>query len=189
MSVLEVQRAMRTMRAMFDARGLELGDLEGLDAGEVERMVTMLDMFHVRAGPRDIVVILRRLKNSDLVKAAAAIDEGRRAAAIVISKEKLSGVNVKCLHDNFGRHAEHFNLQDLQVDIARHVLVPRHTILPRAEVDELLKGLMIKSKAQLPSILESDAMARYIGAHPGDVIRIERKSPTAGETLFYRHCV
>lgn len=189
MSVTDVQRAMRTMRAMFVARGHELGDLESLDDSEVERMATKLDMFHVQAGTRDIVVILRRLKNSDLVKAAAVIDEERRASAIVISKDKLSGVNIKCLHDNFGRRAEHFNLQDLQVDIAQHVLVPHHTILPRGDVDELLKGLMIKSRLQLPSILESDAMARYIGAHPGDVVRIERKSPTAGETLFYRHCV
>jgi DNA-directed RNA polymerase subunit H (RpoH/RPB5) len=61
--------------------------------------------------------------------------------------------------------------------------------MQRGDVDALLKGLMVKSKAQLPSILESDAMARYIGARPGDVVRIERKSPTAGETVFYRHCI
>lgn len=189
MSVTDVQRAVRTVKAMFAARGIDPGDLEGLDDGEVERLATQQDMFHVKAGARDLVFILRKLKNSDLVKAASAMEEARRNGAIVVSKDKLSGVNIKCLHDNFGRSAEHFDLHDLQVDIARHALVPRHTVMPVEEVEALVKSLMIKSKLQLPSILESDAMARYIGARPGDVVRIERKSPTAGETLFYRHCV
>jgi DNA-directed RNA polymerase subunit H (RpoH/RPB5) len=189
MSVFEVQRATRTIRAMFAARGHELGDLQHADDAEVERLATRSDVFSLRAGPKDVVFILRKLKNSDIVKAAAALEEGRRGAAMVISRDKLTGVNVKCLHDNFGRRAEHFSLQDLQIDIATHIFVPRHTIMSVEEVDSLLKELMIRSKLQLPSILESDAMARYIGAKPGDVVRIERSSPTAGETLFYRHCV
>jgi DNA-directed RNA polymerase subunit H (RpoH/RPB5) len=189
MSVSEVQKAIRTIKAMLVSRGHELGDLEGVDNTEIEQLATTKDVFFLPAAAKDVVVILRKLKNSDIVKAAAAVEEGRRQEVILVSRDKLTGVNVKCLHENFGRRAEHFHLQDLQIDIAKHVLVPRHTIMPKSEVDALLKELMIKSKLQLPSILETDAMARYIGARPGDVVRIERPSPTAGETLFYRHCV
>jgi hypothetical protein len=48
-----------------------------------------------------VVVILRKLKNSDIVKAAAAVEEGVMRSSSC--PDKLTGVNVKCLHENFGR--------------------------------------------------------------------------------------
>jgi DNA-directed RNA polymerase subunit H len=38
----------------------------------------------------------------------------------------------------------------------------------------------------LPRILDSDPVAKIIRARPGQVLRITRKSPTAGETIYYR---
>lgn len=53
------------------------------------------------------------------------------------------------------------------------------------EKEELLKTYGISTK-HLPRILDSDPVIKAIGGKIGDVIKIVRKSPTAGETNYYR---
>jgi DNA-directed RNA polymerase subunit H (RpoH/RPB5) len=42
---------------------------------------------------------------------------------------------------------------------------------------------------QMPLLDSQDMMARWIGAKPGDIVEITRKSETAGSTPYYRLCV
>ncbi|BCU67314.1 DNA-directed RNA polymerase subunit H [Sulfolobales archaeon HS-7] len=69
-----------------------------------------------------------------------------------------------------------------------HVLVPKHEKLPLAEAVKILKELGVKPE-ELPWIRASDPIARAIGAKPGDIIRITRKNPTAGEFILYRYVI
>ena len=73
----------------------------------------------------------------------------------------------------------------ITINIFENELVPKHEILSEEEKKELLKRLGIKEK-ELPKILESDPAARALGAKKGDVIKITRKSPTAGKCYYYR---
>ena len=75
-----------------------------------------------------------------------------------------------------------------EFDIFEHELVPRHILLTKEEKARLLR-LLKKKPWQLPWIRASDPAARAIGARPGDVIKIIRKSPTAGEIVVYRYVV
>ena len=70
-------------------------------------------------------------------------------------------------------------------NVMENYLVPRHSIMPQEEVDALLEkyGITI---TQLPKILMADPSAKAIGAKPGEVIMIERESPTAGLSIYYR---
>jgi DNA-directed RNA polymerase subunit H len=43
--------------------------------------------------------------------------------------------------------------------------------------------------SQLPYIMISDKAIEDLDARPGDVIKITRKSPTAGESVYYRYVV
>lgn len=70
-------------------------------------------------------------------------------------------------------------------DIQKHELVPSHIILKKEEVEKLLKTYHI-TKAQLPRILIDDPVVVAIGAKEGDVLKIIRKSPTAGISVSYR---
>ncbi len=72
-----------------------------------------------------------------------------------------------------------------EFNIFSHKLVPKHEILKEEEKEELLKKYGV-SLRQLPRILSSDPVVKVLGAKPGDVIRIRRKSLTAGETVYYR---
>jgi DNA-directed RNA polymerase subunit H (RpoH/RPB5) len=73
-------------------------------------------------------------------------------------------------------------------DIFEHKLVPKHEILTPEEREKVLAQYRVKPY-QLPQIKASDPAAKAIGAKPGDILRIIRKSPTAGEHIAYRYVV
>lgn len=75
--------------------------------------------------------------------------------------------------------------QKIKFDIFKHELVPKHSILSKDEVEDLLRRYHVK-KYQLAKIVDQDPAAVAIGAKPGDIVRIVRKSPTAGLAVFYR---
>lgn len=66
-----------------------------------------------------------------------------------------------------------------------HEMVPKHEVLTPKEKKEVLDTLGI-TKDQLPMIKETDPVAKEISAKQGDVLRIVRKSQTAGKTVYYR---
>lgn len=66
--------------------------------------------------------------------------------------------------------------------------VPKHEILKEDEKEQLLKEYKIHPY-QLPQISFADPAVKVIGARPGDVLRVVRKSPTAGEHVAYRYVV
>ncbi len=73
-------------------------------------------------------------------------------------------------------------------DILEHELVPKHEVVPPEEAARILRELGVRPE-QLPWIRATDPVVRRIGAKPGDIIRIYRKSPTAGEIIVYRYVV
>jgi len=67
----------------------------------------------------------------------------------------------------------------------RHVLVPEHIKLSAKEKDELLKKHNINF-ISLPKINIKDAALANLDVKHGDVVKINRKSATAGSAIFYR---
>lgn len=66
-----------------------------------------------------------------------------------------------------------------------HQLVPKHIILNENEKEGLLKKYGITTQ-QLPKILLSDPVIMALNGQIGDVIKIVRKSQTAGQSIYYR---
>jgi DNA-directed RNA polymerase subunit H len=73
-------------------------------------------------------------------------------------------------------------------DLFQHRLVPKHEILSEEEKAELLLKYRVQPY-QLPQISSLDPTVKAIGAKPGDILRVIRKSPTAGEHLAFRYVV
>jgi len=70
-------------------------------------------------------------------------------------------------------------------DIMSHDLVPLHEILNEKESKDILGKYSI-TPDQLPKILDDDPVVKQIGAKPGQILKITRKSYTAKEAVAYR---
>ncbi len=73
----------------------------------------------------------------------------------------------------------------MTIDITKHQLVPKHSLLADSKKEKLFSEFNISSR-QLPKILISDPAISNLGAKAGDVIEIERESKTSGVTKYYR---
>ncbi len=69
-----------------------------------------------------------------------------------------------------------------------HVYVPKHEIMTKKEAEEVLEKFNCKP-TELPLIFVTDPAIMGLGVKPGDMIKISRKSSTAGESLYYRYVV
>ena len=69
-----------------------------------------------------------------------------------------------------------------------HILVPKHEIMTIKEAEQVLEKNHCKA-TELPLIFANDPAIVGLGVKPGDMIKITRDSPTAGESLYYRYVV
>jgi DNA-directed RNA polymerase subunit H len=74
------------------------------------------------------------------------------------------------------------------VKVTNHIYQPKHEILSKEESEQVLKKFNVRTN-QLPYIMSNDKGLEDLDVRPGDILRITRKSPTAGESVYYRYVV
>jgi len=75
-----------------------------------------------------------------------------------------------------------------QVLVPDHIYVPKHEIISKQEAEQVLEKYNC-NPTELPLIFVTDPAILGLGVKPGDMIKITRKSPTAGTSLYYRYVV
>ena len=76
-------------------------------------------------------------------------------------------------------------MKKVKFKVDKHTLTPKHSKLGEKEKSSLFEKYHVTSK-EMPKIQKTDSAIKDLDAKPGDVIKISRKSPTAGESTFYR---
>ena len=71
-----------------------------------------------------------------------------------------------------------------KIDLSKHELVPKHEIVSEKEKEKIIKHY--GPLKLFPRISVNDPQVKLLGAKIGDLIRIKRKSPVAGEYKYYR---
>ena len=82
-----------------------------------------------------------------------------------------------------------FYKSHLNFSYARHRKVPKHRILSAEEVEKVMKECNVLKLTHFPKIDSQDAMAKWIGARPGDVVEVTGMCVGSGENKRYRYCL
>ena len=67
----------------------------------------------------------------------------------------------------------------------RNILVPKHEVLNAEEANRVLKSYGV-TRDEMPKIKIDDPAIKDMKVKIGDIIKITRKSKTAGESIYYR---
>jgi DNA-directed RNA polymerase subunit H len=124
-------------------------------------------------GIRYITLLSKKVESQEL-DGGVIISNGRFTYSAKANSKKKK---VELIPPNFPS----FNIFD-------HRLVPKHEILSSEEKEEVLKKYRVQPY-QLPLLRTSDPISKVIGARAGDLVKITRESPTAGEHISYRYVV
>lgn len=88
-----------------------------------------------------------------------------------------------------GLRIRFFEARRLVNDPSSFAIVPKHEKISSEDAQTLTKEYYLRSKTQLPIIrFHEDMQARWLGLVPGDIVKITRPSPSAGEYMMYRVC-
>ncbi|CAJ1959001.1 unnamed protein product [Sphenostylis stenocarpa] len=83
---------------------------------------------------------------------------------------------------------EMIRIEDLFVNITKHVLQPKYEILSDEEKKALLTKYKLDEK-QLPYMLKTDVIARYYAWEKGEVVKITHTGPMVDSHVTYRYVV
>jgi DNA-directed RNA polymerases I, II, and III subunit RPABC1 len=129
-------------------------------------------------------------KTQDFIN-KSLLSDGPFDLVIVIfcGREKINSANIKLIEDHSSSETriQVFEARALEFNISHHELVPKHEVVNNNDVPAILQMFNAKKK-DMPNILHTDPMAKYLDVRPGELVRITRPSPTAGEYVFYRMC-
>ena len=189
----KVVRAWKTVREMLDDRGVDTAG--SMDDAGITELASAQTTFGVPVNDQVTVVFhigLQSIKKAEMETAS----EGATHVIVVLNTQASQGgkpnnATVKSLRQSTndrGVKLEIFTLKEMQFNVTKHTLVPKHTKLDKEESVSLVDKLCLKSRFLLPIISQSDPVARYLGLNHGDIVSIDRPSLTNGAARAYRCC-
>ena len=109
-------------------------------------------------------------------------------SGILVTQASITPAALRIISSVLPLRIETFQETDLLVNITHHELVPKHVLLSAEEKKKLLERYRLK-ESQLPRIQTGDPVAKYLGLRRGQVVKIIRKSETAGRYASYRWAI
>ena len=121
---------------------------------------------------------------------AFAEENGHTTGIIIIAMSPPSENVLRVAKSHAKSRLMFFHIWQLQFDITTHRMAMPHRILDEAEKTVVFDKFKISNpENQLPWLDSQDAMVKWVGAIPGDVIEVMRHSDTAGRSAYYRYVV
>jgi len=183
-------RSFRTVVEMMQDRGVTETSLTNMTGDDVAAAAGGRLVFHLDDPPSGYRIIYELSPQGfKLARIRKLLDpvEGITNYLVIVNVLPASAA-MKSI-DELPIRPEIFEARRLLFNISRHALVPRHEpVRDEAEIQALLQKFMLKSRFHLPIIYAHDAMARYLALRHGQLVRVTRRSPTAGVHVVYRCC-
>lgn len=176
----KIVNSLQTIIEMLNDRNIHTG-LSANDAHNI--LGDNMFSFDFLVDKVKIVYHLSKLKWSDLEERLQG-----DFLFIIIVKETLTSKVLDKIKD-MNIQYQVFHLNELQFNITKHQLVPKHELVPQEKHKDILQSYNLVHVQQLPWIQQNDPVAKYFNLKKGDIVRITRPSPTSGEYVIYRCCV
>lgn len=94
---------------------------------------------------------------------------------IIVYKDNVTPIAKKVVEESKDIRIELFEQEELQYNITKHILVPKHELLYKkksVEAQEFKK----KYTAKFPVLLKTDPIARFYAYESGDIIKVTRSN-------------
>ena len=197
---------------MLDIRGFDTEKYKTFTINEIDIMfreidkkityeMTPLDM-KCKHKSKDTHIYIKyilstKLRTSNLKELVSDLTEHileEGDSVVIIVKDKINNMeNFDAILDSFynvnNNFIQLFCIENLLVNITKHVLVPSLTILSDEEKINTLKKFNLDNYEKFPIILKSDPQAKFCGVKNGDLVEITRPSETSGIYKSYRYCL
>ena len=164
------------LKTMLSKRGVAVETMETLEDPAGGRLLKIGE-YLVHVTPKS------RVSESDLATFMEEIGKQGAARGILIVENPPSAVVLNAIR-KVADKVQLFHKKQLIIDISAHRKVPPHRILSAEERTAFLESYRASTKT-LPDMDSQDAMAKWIGARPGDIVEILRGS----EAPYYRLCI
>jgi len=141
----------------------------------------------------NIIDILKKNKNN--MEGFVKDFNGRYNIILIFNNDLLTSPSItqlniidKILQKKNGM-LQYFHMNELLFNPTKHELVPPHRKLSSDEVKIVMEKYLIKNKLQMPLILHTDVIAKWIGLKQNDVVEITRYNENSGKYYYYRCCI
>jgi DNA-directed RNA polymerase subunit H (RpoH/RPB5) len=171
-------RSRQNLLKMIDQRGYVIKPYESFGPDEIAKLMTNEDALEMEF-----------VHKEDPEKRAL---DPKTTEVIVITMEQIVDTFHSASLDALknGLRIQFFWMPTLVNYPLDHVLQPKFEKVDESDHPALLKKFYARSKTQFPMIrYHADMASRCLGLIPGDIVKILRPSPSAGEYELYRICV
>lgn len=193
----QVMKSLKTISEMMFDRGFRSFSrkIKALERSEIHQLVLQKHIFYFDfeeengSTLRLLYAMQPKFKLSEIKK----LLEEDFDLTLIILREKMSTTNIKSI-DEYKQNLKDiqvFHLSELMFNKTHHYLVPKHELMGaecEAEIQKLVEMYLVRNRFQFPWILKSDPIAKYFNGKTGNLFKITRSSPTAGEYVEYRCC-
>jgi DNA-directed RNA polymerase subunit H len=201
--VLQIYKSRKYLLELLEQQKYNITDYENFSINEVDAMYSnsQLDML-LHRDENDSFVYVNYVKKwsadtleklvEDLFEIETVLKDKKKDHIILVMDNEPNQTileKVKYIFDREGYFIIPYNIARLQFNILKHELVPPATVLNPEEEDALFKKYNLTNAKNLPEISRFDPQAMAIGIRPGQIVKLERKSPTAMNAVYYRVCI
>jgi len=183
-----VLKSLVVLKEMLTDRGIEPDMISRISEDEVKILCNQSTIFRLSLPVIEIVYFLTKPGLRDMRDNIS----GDNTKFMFITKDPTPQVTIDTLSlkDFPDKDIQFFTLKELQFNVSRHELQPKFEVIrDETEIEGILQSYQVKSRVQLPLMLKTDAIARYLDAKPKNLVKITRSSPSAAEYVCYRCCM
>jgi DNA-directed RNA polymerases I, II, and III subunit RPABC1 len=203
-----VYQSRKIILEMLELRNFDIDKYNNFTINEIDIMVRNTPKkINPEMNPLDIIVHNKYNTNKVIVKYIIftkirpqnlklliddMLDEVNENDTIIfINKDKLNNVNQfeNVFNSYKNIFIQIFDLNNLLINISKHILVPKLRILSEDEKNHLLIKFNIINFNDFPIIKNSDPQAKFYGVKRYDMCEIIRPSETSGLYKSWRYCL